>query len=158
LQLALNISARQLHDPSFTGDVEAALAASGLEPGSLTLELTESVLMPSGRAGMETLRRLRQLGVLLALDDFGTGYSSLGYLHELPVQIVKIDRSFVQQLPSREKSSALVRAIVDLSGGLGLSLIAEGIEEQTQAAELLRLGCELGQGYHFARPLESAQL
>src|SRR5439155_8908690 len=105
LRLAVNVSARQLQDPSFTSEVAAALAASGLDPGCLTLELTESVLMQSGPLGTATLRRLRQLGVVLALDDFGTGYSSLGYLQELPVQVVKIDRSFVHDLHKGEKSA-----------------------------------------------------
>jgi diguanylate cyclase (GGDEF)-like protein/PAS domain S-box-containing protein len=154
LRLAVNVSARQLQDPGFTGDVAAALGSSGLDPGCLTLELTESVLMQSGPLGTAALRRLRELGVLLALDDFGTGYSSLGYLQELPVQVVKIDRSFVQDLHKQERSSALVRAIIDLGGGLGLSLVAEGVEEEAQAAELRRLGCDVGQGFLFARPLE----
>jgi len=158
LRLAVNVSARQLQDPGFAADVDGALRASGLDPSCLTLELTESVLMQSGPLGTAALGRLRQLGVQLALDDFGTGYSSLGYLQELPVQVVKIDRSFVQDMHKRERSAALVRAIIDLGGGLGLSLVAEGVEEEAQAAELRRLGCDTGQGFLFARPLETEAL
>ncbi len=154
LRLAFNLSIRQLSDPFLADDVEVALGHSGLHPHLLTLEITESMLMQDLPRSLEQLNRLKALGVGLAVDDFGTGYSSLGYLQSLPVDTVKIDRSFVAALAAPDADPALVRAVVDLATTLGLDTIAEGIEETTQLEHLRSLACRQGQGYHFARPLE----
>ena len=144
--------------PELLVDVRNALTESGLPASSLTLEITESMLMRDLEAAAEQLGRLKQLGVTLAIDDFGTGYSSLGYLQHLPVDTVKIDRSFIQALGSDDADPALVRAVVDLAGSLGLDTVAEGIEEGQQLALLRDLACSHGQGYLFARPLSPAGL
>jgi EAL domain-containing protein (putative c-di-GMP-specific phosphodiesterase class I) len=158
LRLNFNLSVRQLVDPDLIVDVRNALIGSGLPASSLTLEITESMLMRDLEAAAEQLARLKQLGVTLAIDDFGTGYSSLGYLQHLPVDTVKIDRSFIQALGSDDADPALVRAVVDLAGSLGLDTVAEGIEEGQQLALLRDLACSHGQGYLFAKPLSPAGL
>ncbi|MDQ1631501.1 MAG: hypothetical protein QOC80_1473 [Frankiaceae bacterium] len=158
LHLAFNLSIRQLSDPFLADDVRVALSHSGLDPRRLTLEITESMLMQDLPRSLEQLNRLKALGVRLAVDDFGTGYSSLGYLQSLPVDTVKIDRSFVAALASPDADPALVRAVVDLATTLGLDTIAEGIEEVSQLDHLRSLACRQGQGYHFARPLAPSAL
>jgi diguanylate cyclase (GGDEF)-like protein len=158
LRLAFNLSIRQLSDPCLVDDVVTALQQSGLAPELLTLEITESMLMQDLSRSLVQLERLKALGVRLAVDDFGTGYSSLGYLQNLPVDTVKIDRSFIAALASPDADPALVRAVVDLATTLGLDTVAEGIEEIAQLDHLRSLACREGQGYHFARPLEPAAL
>jgi len=154
--VSVNVSARQFQDPSLVGDVERAIRDHGLRPSDLILELTENLVIEDAEGTIERLETLRALGVRLAIDDFGTGYSSLSYLHRLPVEIVKIDRSFVTDMDGSPKRSAFVHAIVALAGSLGLRTIAEGIETEAQARSLRALGCELGQGYEFSRPLAPA--
>jgi EAL domain-containing protein (putative c-di-GMP-specific phosphodiesterase class I) len=136
--------------------VHAALAAAGLDPQSLVLEITETAIMERLDAAITILTELRRLGARLALDDFGTGYSSLSYLQRLPVDILKIDRSFVAGVARSTEDSALARGILTLGQTLGLETVAEGIETAEQLAALRDLGCQLGQGYFFARPLGPA--
>jgi EAL domain-containing protein (putative c-di-GMP-specific phosphodiesterase class I) len=156
LTIAVNLSARQLQHPGVVDEVRAALAAAGLDAQSLVLEITETAIMEQLDEAITTLIELRGLGVRLALDDFGTGYSSLSYLQRLPVDILKIDRSFVAGVARSIEDSALARGILTLAQTLGLETIAEGIETAEQLATLRELGCQLGQGYLFARPLGPA--
>lgn len=157
LRVSVNVSARQLGDPQFLERVMDILREEGLPPHLLEIELTESVLMENMEAGAYTLRRLSQLGIHLAIDDFGTGYSSLAYLRQLPMRRLKIDRSFVKDLPGQEHNRAIVNAIVALAHELGLEVTAEGVETQPQADYLIQHGCDVLQGYLFARPMPSEQ-
>jgi diguanylate cyclase (GGDEF)-like protein len=156
LVVSVNLSARQLQQPDLTLAVSRILQATGLAPSSLKLEITESVLMQDADAAR--LAALAQLGIHLAIDDFGTGYSSLAYLSRLPIDTLKIDRSFVSRLGHEPESDAVVRTIVALAHTLNLSVTAEGIEEPEQAARLRRLGCHRGQGFLFARPAPPTDL
>ncbi len=152
--MSVNLSARQFMEASLVTDVQDALASGGLDAAGLVLEITESSLMQDSEATVDRLDRLKQLGVRLAVDDFGTRYSSLDYLRRFPVDILKIDRSFVTGVDGGEKESTLCRAIVALGQSLGLQTLAEGIETAGQLGALQTLGCELGQGFLFARALE----
>jgi diguanylate cyclase (GGDEF)-like protein len=151
--ISVNLSLRQVGDAQLVADIREALATSGLAPGSLHLEITESVLMEDTASNRATLRRIKALGVTLVLDDFGTGYSSLAHLRRFPIDTLKIDRSFVEDLDGSDTDSTIVAAIINMSRGLRVKVIAEGIETDAQRARLRQLGCELGQGYYFARPL-----
>jgi diguanylate cyclase (GGDEF)-like protein/PAS domain S-box-containing protein len=153
LSVSVNLSGRQILDPDLVTDVRRVLSESGLTPRDLTLEMTESVLVQDVAATVGTLRALKSLGVRLAIDDFGTGYSSLSYLRQFPIDILKIDRSFISSLDGGIDSTALVRSILDLSSTLRLETVAEGIEESDQREVLLGLGAQQGQGYLFARPM-----
>ena len=146
----VNLSPRQLTADVVTL-VAMALAESGIDPAQLGLEVTETALVADGDAAVEVLRELRALGVRLVIDDFGTGYSSLAYLRRLPVDGVKIDRSFVSSLGSSPEDSAIVAAVVGMASALGLTTVAEGVETEAQLAELVRLGCDDAQGWYFAR-------
>jgi diguanylate cyclase (GGDEF)-like protein/PAS domain S-box-containing protein len=152
--MSVNVSGRQLQQPASPAEVSSVLAATGLPPGLLTLELTESVLMQDAEAATAMLVDLKRLGVRLAIDDFGTGYSSLNYLRRFPIDELKIDRSFVSSLDDGPTQSAVVLSILRLSETLHLETVAEGIEEPSQLAVLRDLGADLGQGYFFARPLD----
>jgi diguanylate cyclase (GGDEF)-like protein/PAS domain S-box-containing protein len=158
LDVNVNVSAVQVAQPAFADEVEGVLKASGLDPSRLILELTESVLVERRGVAIDTLIKLRALGVRMAIDDFGTGYSSLSYLRELPIDILKIDIAFVTALDSGPEASAVVRSITRLATTLGLRTIAEGIERPEQAGRLRALGADLGQGFHYARPLTAAEL
>jgi EAL domain-containing protein (putative c-di-GMP-specific phosphodiesterase class I) len=159
IHITVNLSARQIPDPALSSEVSAALAASHLPPGALVLELTESAIMQQPERSAQVFRELRKLGVRLAIDDFGTGYSSLSYLQQLPASILKIDRSFLTSLdPGHPEGATLVRGIIGLANGLGLTTVAEGIETPQQAEILSELGCSYGQGLHFAPPLPSAEV
>jgi len=151
------VSARQLREPGLVADVEAALDATGLAPECLVVEVTESLLLDDVDATVEALGLLRELGVRVAIDDFGTGYSSLSYLGQLPVDILKIDKSFVDGVADAGDRS-LVPTILQLSRTLGLRTVAEGVETAGQAASLAALGCPLAQGFLFSRPLPAADL
>jgi len=151
LRLAVNISGRHLQHGELSRDVAQALAESGLEPGNLVIELTESTIMSNTDANLERFHSLKALGVRLAIDDFGTGYSSLSYLHRFPIDILKIDRSFVSSLTNSDNGPELARAVVTLGETLGLETVAEGIELEPQVAALLALGCVAGQGFLFAK-------
>ena len=157
IRVSVNVSARQLGDPQFLERAMDILREEGLPAQQLEIELTETVLMENVEAGAHTLHRLSQLGIHLAIDDFGTGYSSLGYLRQLPVRRLKIDRSFIKDLPGQEHSRTIVTAIVALAHGLGLQITAEGVETPEQADYLVRQGCDVLQGYLFARPMPDAQ-
>ena len=158
LTVSVNLSGRQIADGDLVGDVARALAASGLDPACLTLEITESVLVRDIEATVAAFRALKSLGIRLAIDDFGTGYSSLSYLRQFPIDILKIDQSFVASLDEGTDSSALVRSILNLSATLQLETVAEGIETAEQRSALESLGANHGQGYLFARPMSSADL
>jgi diguanylate cyclase (GGDEF)-like protein/PAS domain S-box-containing protein len=155
LTMSVNLSSRQIDDAGLTEDVARALRESGLEPAALTLEITESVLLRDLSVVMTRLGALKALGVRLAIDDFGTGYSSLSYLRSLPVDVLKIDRSFIAEVDSGSAERALVRSIVSLAQILGLETVAEGIEEQKQLIVLRSFGADFGQGFLFAQPLEA---
>ena len=155
--VSVNVSARQFRDPGFVTSVRHALRESGLPPSALLLELTESVLFgDSDRIGAE-LDELKEIGVRLAIDDFGTGYSSLSYLLQLPIDVLKIDKSFVTGIAASWRQHALVKGIVRLAGTLEVEVIAEGIETETERELLAGMGCQYGQGYLLSVPLEAAQ-
>ncbi len=154
--LSVNVSGRQLDDPGFVEHVRAALADAGAPASQLVLEITESVIMRRPEDTLATLHELKALGLRLAIDDFGTGYSSLSYIQRFPVDVLKIDRSFVSGVARGGNEEELTRAIVALGGALGLRTVAEGIEDDAQRAALARLGCTLGQGFLFARPMDAA--
>lgn len=156
LWVSVNISGRQFQHETLATDVAEALERSGLPPGSLVIELTESVLMVHTPSTIATLQGLRALGVRVAIDDFGTGYSSLSYLQRFPVDVLKIDRTFVEAVSDGPDGAALMRAIVDIGAALHLKVVAEGIERPEQIASLVRFGCGHGQGYLFAEPLDAA--
>jgi diguanylate cyclase (GGDEF)-like protein len=150
--ITVNASGRQLMQPNFARVVEHAVEKSGLKPRDLRIEVTETALMDSPDVAAKVLRELRDFGVKIYLDDFGTGYSSLSHLHKLPVDALKIDRSFVKSLLLPERS-AIVESILSLARTLNTSVVAEGIESEVQARELERLGCTHAQGYLFSRPI-----
>jgi diguanylate cyclase (GGDEF)-like protein len=157
LGVTVNVSGRQLVRPEFLSEVRGALARCGLEPGSLGLEITESVLMKDFSSPRSTLEALRGLGVRVLLDDFGTGYSSLSRLKGVPVDAIKVDRSFVDGLGAEEEDTAIVSAIVDIATSLGLGAIAEGVETSSQLDALRDLGCDGAQGYLFAAPMSASE-
>jgi diguanylate cyclase (GGDEF)-like protein/PAS domain S-box-containing protein len=156
--LSVNLSGKQLQHAQVVQDVAAALEASGLPPESLVLEMTESVLMDDSETVLDILRQLKRLGARLAIDDFGTGYSSLSYLHRFPVDILKIDRSFVERLSRTSDNAELARTVVRLGQSLQLQTVAEGVEDSAQFLTLRRMGCDVGQGYYFGRPMEGDAL
>ncbi|NJD17714.1 MAG: EAL domain-containing protein, partial [Gemmatimonadetes bacterium] len=153
----VNVSALQLARPDFVDQTAAILAASGVPSAHLHLELTESAMMEQAERTEATLNRLKERGLGLAIDDFGTGYSSLSYLHRFPTDSVKIDRSFVARLTSGSEDTGIIRTILDLARDLGMSVVAEGIETEAQAAALRAAGCVAGQGFLYARALPAAQ-
>jgi diguanylate cyclase (GGDEF)-like protein/PAS domain S-box-containing protein len=155
LTINVNLSIRQLQDPGFVNQVTQILAASQLRAHCLTLEITESLLMQDTEAAIEKLTALKRLGVRVAIDDFGTGYSSLSYLQQLPIDILKIPKPFIDGVVKTGDESALARAIIKLAKTLRLETIAEGIEQQEQWDKLRELDCDLGQGYFFSQPVES---
>jgi diguanylate cyclase (GGDEF)-like protein len=151
--LHVNLSARQLHRPDLVSDVEGVLAASRLPADMLTLEITESGLGKNHEAALQRLNGLSELGIHLAIDDFGTGYSSLAYLRRMPVDVLKIDKSFTDELLDERVGAPMAQAVVALATALGMQTVAEGIEDPAQVPRLLELGCQHGQGYHFGRPV-----
>ena len=156
LRISVNLSARQFQHAGLVDDVAQALHDTGLEPHRLQLEITESVVMHSASMALATLQKLKRLGVQLAIDDFGTGYSSLSYLQHLPVDTLKIDRTFVECLEHDGAAAAIAQAIITLAQTLDLHTVAEGVETSAQQRALHALGCEFGQGFFFAKPLPSA--
>jgi diguanylate cyclase (GGDEF)-like protein len=154
LGMSVNVSGRQLDRDDLIDDVRAALDRSGLEPGALTLEITETTLMRDAEATTERLASLKRLGVRIAIDDFGTGYSSLAYLRQFPVDALKIDRSFISGVARSKQSAALINTLVRLGKTLNLETLAEGIEDRDQLRALQRQHCDQGQGFLFAKPLE----
>jgi diguanylate cyclase (GGDEF)-like protein len=152
LSISVNLSPRQLHDPELLTLASQVLADSGLPPGVLTIEITENLLLGDAELAGRRLAELRALGVQVAVDDFGTGYSSLAYLRRYPVDVLKIDRSFVDPMTDGPRQAALVRSIVDLASALEVDTVAEGVERSEQASALSGLGCRVAQGFYFARP------
>jgi EAL domain-containing protein (putative c-di-GMP-specific phosphodiesterase class I) len=153
LKMAVNLSVRQFDDGDVAEMVAGVLAETGMPPGLLVLEMTESVLLTDTDDNLARIVSLKALGVQLAMDDFGTGYSSLAYLRRFPMDILKIDRSFVDRLGGESEDEALVRTIVRLAERFGMRTVAEGIENETQLAILREMGCDFAQGYLLSRPL-----
>ena len=158
LSVSVNVSQRQLRRGEFGAEVGAVLASTGIEPSRIALEITESAIMADVGSTIERLHALKSLGVRVAVDDFGTGYSSFSWLRQLPVDVLKIDKEFVDELGRRDRGGFLVAAIIDLAHNLGLRTVAEGIERPTQLARLKDLRCDLGQGYHVGRPMPPEQV
>jgi EAL domain-containing protein (putative c-di-GMP-specific phosphodiesterase class I) len=156
--ISVNLSGCQLADPEIVSDVVDVLDATDLDPERLTLEITETVLVDDVEVTIERLFALKALGARIAIDDFGTGYSSLAALSRFPADILKIDRSFVTDICSDHRHRDLATTIVRLGQALGMTTLAEGIENEAQRAELLGLGCQVGQGYLFSRPVAPADL
>ncbi len=154
----VNLSARQIDHPEIVSTVERILDDTGLPPANLTLEITESALMNDAASALRVLRALKDLGVTLAIDDFGTGYSSLSHLQRFPLDILKIDKSFVDELGVDQGGAEIVAAVVKLAHALGLQVIAEGVETERQLDALLRLDCDFAQGYLFSRPVPAHEL
>jgi EAL domain-containing protein (putative c-di-GMP-specific phosphodiesterase class I) len=155
LSISVNLSAREFAQPDLIEHVDAILAETGMDPTALELEITESVVMDQSEVGIRALGRLREKGVRLVLDDFGTGYSSLSYLKHLPLDTIKIDRTFVAGVDQAADRS-IVEAVIALAHGLGIAVVAEGIETEAQFQLLRDLGCDIGQGFLFAKPLAAA--
>jgi diguanylate cyclase (GGDEF)-like protein/PAS domain S-box-containing protein len=153
--MCVNVASRQFVDGDLASEVEAILRETGLQASSLKLEITESVFIGDVQAAQVTLNRLKSIGVEWSIDDFGTGYSSLSHLHQLQVNTVKIDRSFVSRIGVDEGGSEMVRAIVGLAHNLSMDVVAEGVESEAQFAHLRTLGCEYTQGFHFSRPVDA---
>jgi EAL domain-containing protein (putative c-di-GMP-specific phosphodiesterase class I) len=158
LDLAVNVSASQLLSPGFCGFVLSALARTGMDPEALVLEITESILIEDTESTMTVLTALRDSGIRLALDDFGTGYSALSYLRRMPIDMVKIDQSFVADIDDAATGGAIVAAVTNLAHVLGLSVTAEGVESQSQRDEVRSIGCELAQGFFYSPPLPAAAI
>ena len=156
LPISINLSPRQFQESGLLSQVAAALDASGLPSDSLIFEITETMVMSDLSGAREVMKKLNRLGVRLAIDDFGTGHSSLAYLKQFPVHEVKVDRAFVQGIAESAVDSAIVRAVIDLAGAIGISTVAEGVETVDQVAGLKMLGCQVAQGFYFSRPLNAA--
>jgi EAL domain-containing protein (putative c-di-GMP-specific phosphodiesterase class I) len=154
--MAVNVSACQLDSDQLIAEVEGALTNSGLEPGALTLEITETTLMRNIEETARRLAGLKKLGVRIAIDDFGTGYSSLAHLQRFPVDALKIDQSFITGLSKNKEGETLIHTLVQLGKALSLETFAEGIEHQQQLSKLRDEDCDSGQGFLFARPLDVA--
>jgi EAL domain-containing protein (putative c-di-GMP-specific phosphodiesterase class I) len=156
--MAVNLSTRQLQHPEVVDQVRAVIEETGLDPRSLILEITESAMMADMDVAIARLSEFKALGVQLAIDDFGTGYSSLNYVREFPVDILKIDKSFIDGLVNESPSSSLVTTVLELARVLELKAVAEGVEGADQLEHLRALNCDFGQGFLFARPLNDAGL
>jgi predicted signal transduction protein with EAL and GGDEF domain len=156
IDMAVNVSGRQLDGDQLVGDIEDALAESGLDPGALTIEITETTLMRNVEETARRLLAIKQLGVRIAIDDFGTGYSSLAHLQQFPVDALKIDRSFISGMRHNKEGETLIRTLVQLGKALSIDTVAEGIEEQQELSLLRQEDCDCGQGFLFARPLDVA--
>jgi EAL domain-containing protein (putative c-di-GMP-specific phosphodiesterase class I) len=156
--MSVNVSARQMDADSILDDVRHALAASGLPPGDLTVEITETCLMRNSKNAQTRLTALKSLGVRIAIDDFGTGYSSLAYLQRFPVDSLKIDRSFITGMSQSPEGDALLHTLMQLGKSLNLETLAEGIEEPGQLTQLQIDECDVGQGFLFARPMPADEV
>lgn len=155
--ISVNLSGRQFQQPDLVSNVARALDETGLDPRLLRLEITESVIMEDADATIAILRRLKALGIEIAIDDFGTGYSSLSYLRRFPVDLLKIDRSFIAGLGRSNEDTSITQAVIGLGHALSLTTVAEGIETVGQLLKLSTFDCELGQGSHFAGPLPARE-
>jgi predicted signal transduction protein with EAL and GGDEF domain len=153
ITMAVNVSRKQLADPSFVAHARTVTTEHGVPPSAIKLEITESVIMADGALALAQLQALRALGFAIAVDDFGTGYSSLSCLHQFPIDVVKLDRSFITHFAGRRDAAAVIHATVTLAHSLGISVVAEGLESAEHVTLLRELDCDTGQGYHFAKPL-----
>jgi EAL domain-containing protein (putative c-di-GMP-specific phosphodiesterase class I) len=158
IPIAVNLSMRDLHDPELPDTVAELLAKWDVAPTRLMVEITENGLMADPARALQTVIGLRTMGIRIAIDDFGTGYSSLAYLKRLPVDELKIDRSFVRELAADQDDLAIVRSTISLGHDLGLRIVAEGVEDAATLDLLAELGCDVGQGYHISRPVSPQQL
>jgi EAL domain-containing protein (putative c-di-GMP-specific phosphodiesterase class I) len=158
LPIAVNLSPRQFADESLIDDIKAALAESGLEPSDLELEITESMVMDDPEQAVHILRRLKNLGIRVAIDDFGTGYSSLAYLKRFPIDSVKVDRSFVEDIPTDVDSMAIAQAVIAMAHSLRLKVVAEGVESEAQLSFLRREGCDEIQGHYFSEARVASEI
>jgi EAL domain-containing protein (putative c-di-GMP-specific phosphodiesterase class I) len=156
-ELGVNVSARQLREPGFAAGVRAALAAAGVRPDRLVVEVTETAVFDGGPA-LDALHDLVRMGVKVALDDFGTGHSSLGLLRTVPADTLKVDKSFVDGIGGSSEEAVIATAMIQITNGLHLDAVAEGVETSAQAKTLHRLGYRYAQGYHFSRPLPPAEI
>jgi diguanylate cyclase (GGDEF)-like protein/PAS domain S-box-containing protein len=156
LAMGINLSMRQFTRPGLVDHVQAVLERSGVEAAALKLEVTESIVMGDADEAIKSLHALKALGVQLQVDDFGTGYSALSYLHRIPLDVLKIDRSFIVAMAGGSKHTAIVRAIIALAEALGLETTGEGVDDPAQAEQLRQMGCTYGQGYLWGRPVEAA--
>jgi EAL domain-containing protein (putative c-di-GMP-specific phosphodiesterase class I) len=156
--MAVNLSGRQLESPGMVAQVRNALARHAADPSLLVLEVTESIALDEEGPTLDRLRALKELGVRIAIDDFGTGYSSLSYLRRLPVDILKIDRSFMTSIADSPDAVAVARTVVELARTLRLAVVVEGIEQRAQEVVVRDLGCDFAQGFHFSKPLRASEL
>ena len=156
--MSVNVSPRQLHDPQFVTVVKEALQNSGIQPEQLWLEVTETVMITEPAQALSSLQRLNSLGVRIAIDDFGTGYSSLSLLQQFPIQCIKIDRAFVQNLENEEGTRNIVRTIIAMASAMGADIVAEGIEHKTQMSILTEMNCQRAQGYYISKPVSVEQI
>ena len=158
VSVAVNLSARQLGDPELIPHIEGSITANGIEPSTLWLELTESTVLDDTVYVERTLGALERLGVRLVLDDFGVGFSSLGYLKRLPLSMVKLDRTFVENVTDSAFDAAIVRAVSDMAETIGIGVVAEGVETEEQVRVARDLGCGYAQGFHFAEPVPASSV
>jgi EAL domain-containing protein (putative c-di-GMP-specific phosphodiesterase class I) len=158
IPVAVNVSPLQISRPGFAREVRSCLHSYGVPPQFLEMELTESVVLGGGEEGERQMRDLRSIGIRFSIDDFGTGYSSLSYLYLLPVDAIKLDRSFVRAIGTDEGARRLVQAMLGVADGLGLDVVAEGVETEEQKSILVAAGCRVMQGYLFARPAPAAEV
>ena len=156
LTMSVNVSGKQLADPDFIKQVEEAINDNNLAPHSLKLEITESAVVHNVETASEILKAIRALGVTISIDDFGTGYSSLSMLHQFPISTLKIDSSFVRRIGGDDDNTEIIRTIMALAKNLAMDVTAEGVETLDQVTKLRSLGCEMGQGYFFSRPVPAA--
>src|SRR5690606_26516093 len=157
LKIAINLAARHFEDELLTNDLSIMLKESGINPKNVEIELTEGTLIEGSQKVINTLNEIKKLGVSIAIDDFGTGYSSLTYLKKFPVDKLKIDRTFIHDILTNEKNKALVKAIIAMANSLEIKILAEGIETEAQLKILKELGCKLGQGFFYSKPIPYRQ-
>ena len=158
LYVSVNLATQEVHAPDLVDSVNAVLEETGIPHQTLVLEITEGVLLSTDDVALTRLHELKAIGVKLAVDDFGTGYSALSYLQRLPIDILKIDKAFIDRVADEEDQERLLNGIIELAHDVNLSTVAEGIETPEQADALRRLHAELGQGFHFARPVAAEQI
>ena len=158
INMSVNLSVRQTKEDGLIGDILAALRQAGLSPSQLELEITETVLMENVLANVELLHRVQTEGIRLSIDDFGTGYSSMAYLKRFPIDQLKIDRTFVRDIPGDGDDEAITTAIIAIAHSLGLSAVAEGVETEEQLQFLRAAGCDIMQGFYYSEPLPPDQI
>lgn len=158
LRLSVNVSAKQLQETHLVAEINAVLQTCDLADGTLILEITEGTMLDGSEGGMAALAALREQGARVAIDDFGTGYSNLGYLRDLPLDIIKLDRTFMEEFSPESRAEAIIAGVIVLADRLDIDVIAEGIETPAQATQLQALGCKYGQGYYFSQPVPAAEM